>query len=438
MEKLDQPSAFEFWGGVECTINRVGDDYYDQCSFTGHYKRDDDLERIASLGISRLRYPVLWEMHQPDQRRPINWTWAQRQLNTLRRLGVDPIVGFLHHGSGPLFTDLLDDAFPQKLAAYAGQVAQTFPWVTHYTPVNEPLTTARFSGLYGFWYPHAKSDRAFLKMLLNQVKGIVLSMKAIREVNSDAKLVQTDDLGKTYAGEALRYQADFENERRWLTYDLLTGKVNRTHPLWDYFMWVGMHERDFAFFEENMCTPDVAGFNHYLTSERFLDPELEYYPDHMHGGNGRDAYVDTEAIRVRHEEPYGLSVLLNEAWDRFKIPIAITEAYLSCTEDEQVRWLCQVLDDVNMSRARGIDICAVTFWALLGEFGWNKLVTSIGEAEYEPGAFDVRHEPIMETLNATFIREVASNTTSTEEWLKQPGWWQREDRFHIKNSLQTT
>ena len=33
------------------------------------------------------------------------------------------------------------------------------PHITNYTPVNEPLTTARFSGLYGAWYPHSPGPR---------------------------------------------------------------------------------------------------------------------------------------------------------------------------------------------------------------------------------------------------------------------------------------
>ena len=50
-------------------------------------------------------------------------------------------------------------------------VAERYPWVEHYTPVNEPLTTARFSGLYGHWYPHARDDGAFLRALLQPVPG---------------------------------------------------------------------------------------------------------------------------------------------------------------------------------------------------------------------------------------------------------------------------
>ena len=54
----------ELWGGLECTINRIGDTYRDQLQYANHYNRLDDIDRIASLGIRKLRYPVLWEHHQ--------------------------------------------------------------------------------------------------------------------------------------------------------------------------------------------------------------------------------------------------------------------------------------------------------------------------------------------------------------------------------------
>ena len=44
---------------------------------------------------------------------------------------------------------------------------------------------------------------------------------------------QTEGLSNTHSTRALRYQADFENERRWLRLDLMTGRVTREHPLWD-------------------------------------------------------------------------------------------------------------------------------------------------------------------------------------------------------------
>jgi dTDP-4-dehydrorhamnose reductase len=155
-------------------------------------------------------------------------------LSRLRKLKIDPIVGFVHHGSGPRHTSLVSENFAEELAAFAGAVATRYPWVNHYTPVNEPLTTARFSGLYGFWYPHGKDDATFIRALYNQLHGTRLAMKAIRRVNPAAQLVQTEDLGKTHSTPLLAYQARFENVRRWLSFDILCGKVNPKHVLWKY------------------------------------------------------------------------------------------------------------------------------------------------------------------------------------------------------------
>jgi len=43
----------EIWGGIECTINRVGDQYFDQLTYQGHYARSGDLKLLADLGIKK-------------------------------------------------------------------------------------------------------------------------------------------------------------------------------------------------------------------------------------------------------------------------------------------------------------------------------------------------------------------------------------------------
>jgi len=199
-------APLEMWGGVECTVNRVGDRWFDQMAWSGHHARLDDLDRIAALGIRTVRYPVLWEHLAPRRLDDIDWRWTDQRLGRLRELGIRPIVGLLHHGSGPGYTSLLDPDFPDKLAAFAGAVSRRYPWVTDFTPVNEPLTTARFSALYGHWYPHQRNDRDFIRALLNQLHGVVLAMEAIREVIPHARLVQTEDCGCTFGTAPMQDQ----------------------------------------------------------------------------------------------------------------------------------------------------------------------------------------------------------------------------------------
>ncbi len=53
--------SLELWGGYECTVNRVGDEWFDQTPRSGHEDRIEDLQLFAGPGMRSLRYPALWE-----------------------------------------------------------------------------------------------------------------------------------------------------------------------------------------------------------------------------------------------------------------------------------------------------------------------------------------------------------------------------------------
>lgn len=418
----------EMWAGIECTVNRVGHRFCDQLERSGHAARTDDLDRLAGLGVRTVRYPVLWERTTPSLGDEPQWAWPDERLARLRELGIRPIVGLVHHGSGPAGTSLLSRSFASGLERYAAQVARRYPWVELYTPVNEPLTTARFSGLYGHWYPHRRDDASFVRCLLSQCRGTVLSMRAIRAINPSARLVQTEDLGKAHSTRTLAYQAEWENHRRWLSFDLLCGRVGPEHPLWPYLRSAGATEKDLRWFTENPCPPDILGINHYLTSERYLDERLERYGECGSGGNGRHRYVDVAAVRVLREGIAGPRTLLLEAWERYHLPLAVTEAHLGCTREEQMRWLWEVWRSAELVRAEGADVRAVTAWSAFGAFDWNSLLCRL-EGFYEPGLFDLRSTSPRETALAKLARELAAGREPAHPVLAIAGWWRRPDRL---------
>lgn len=419
----------ETWGGLECSFNRVGGMYMDQLQYCGHYRRAVlDIECIAGLGISAMRYPVIWERLQPDAAHAIDWSTVDLPLNEQRRRGIDPIVGLVHHGSGPRYADILTPTFVSGLSHFAALVAARFPWVEFYTPVNEPLTTARFSCLYGLWFPHRRSDCAFVQALLTQMKAVVYAMREIRKINPHAKLVQTEDLAKTYSTPRLKYQADFENHRRWLTFDILCGRLNTHHPLWHYFIESGATERTLKFFIDNPCPPDIIGLDYYATSERYLDERLDKYPREKHGGNHREKYADVEAFRVRHRQPAGIKLLLKECWDRYHLPIAMTEIHIGCDSDNQIRWFAEIRRTCTQLLQEGVNMKAITAWSLLGSFGWDSLLTK-QTLDYEPGVFDVRFGLPVATPLANYLRQVATDPEYVDPAEQERGWWHLDDRF---------
>jgi dTDP-4-dehydrorhamnose reductase len=426
----DSPSL-ELWGGLECTVNRVGDVFFDQMERNGHATRVSDLLLFAGLGIRAIRYPVLWERVAPHSLRNIDWTWPDERLARLRELHVRPIVGLTHHGSGPRHTSLLEDSFATGLAEFALRVAERYPWVDAWTPVNEPVTTARFSGLYGVWYPHGRDHACFARALVTECRAVGLSMRAIRTVNPRAQLIQTEDLGRRFSTPALARLAEFQNQRRWLSLDLLCGRLDREHPLWGHMLRWGIGEDELDWFLENPCPPDVIGVNHYASSDRYLDERLDAYParTHMEEEDGL-RYADMEAVRARLDIPIGVEGVLRQTWERYKLPMAITEAHLGATREEQVRWLKEFWDAAQRLRAEGVDMRAVTVWSLLGSFDWNILVQRV-EGFYEPGPFDVRAPRPRPTAIAHLMRELSAGCVRDDDpLLCQPGWWHRPDRLH--------
>ena len=114
----------------------------------------EDLDAVAALGIRTLRYPALVGADCPG--------WPGRCRLAMVRRGAGPPPRSRHrshHRSrAPWQRPAVDPSARSGIRAracttYAAAFAERYPWVRRYTPINEPLTTARFAALYGHWYP---------------------------------------------------------------------------------------------------------------------------------------------------------------------------------------------------------------------------------------------------------------------------------------------
>lgn len=431
---MNHLAPLELWGGLECSHIRIADEIRNQIADTGHDRRHGDIDLIAGLGIRTLRYPVLWESVcrvAGEQ----DWRWHDRQLELLRRSSIAPIAGLVHHGSGPIHCDVLDPAFPQSLARYAGDVARRYPWIERFTPINEPMTTARLCGLYGHWYPHGRDEGTCFRVVVAECRAIAASMREVRLVTPRAQLIQTEDIGRVFSRPLLAYQADHENQRRWLALDLLAGEVGPDHPLHRRLLDHGINERHLAELADRPCPPDVIGIDQYLTSDRFLDERDGAHPGEIRGSNGRHDYVDIAAARAGvPEAESGFLPRIHEAWGRYGIPLALTEVHNGCTRDEQLRWLMDAWSAAVSARSAGIDLRAVSIWSLFGATDWNSLLTR-REGYYEPGAFDIRFDPPMPTAIASAARALANSAPFDHPVLARSGWWKLDARYLPSRSL---
>jgi dTDP-4-dehydrorhamnose reductase len=372
-------SDIEIWASPEPTIARLdATTYRDQCEETGHARRESDIERLAALGVSASRYPVLWEHVERNGPGARDYSWAQRRL---------ALVTLLHHGSGPPHTELLDDAFPELFAAYAAETARRFPWVKRWTPINEPLTTARFSTLYGVWYPSARDHRAFGRAMLNQARAILLGFARIAAIVPAAQLMLTEDLQGYVAGDlAAQAYVAHKRERAYLSLDLLCGNVRPGHALYAYLVRdCGLAPRELDRLRRLARPPDLMGWNYYPNSERYVSssPEGPYFAnvafvfraDHVHFG-------------------------------------------------ERHRWLLQRYDDVVALRGEGVDLRALGAWAAFGMVDWNSLLRERAGSK-EDGIYTCASgdaEPAW-TLAADALRSLAAGRRAS--LASRPGWWEQ-------------
>lgn len=426
-------APLELWVGFECTVARIRDDYRDLLTESGHRDRPEDLDVFAELGFRTLRYPVLWEHVAPEHPARLEWRWHDDRLARLDRLGLTAIIGLLHHGSGPRYTDLLDPKFPELLAGYAEQVARRYPHIELYTPVNEPLTTARFSCLYGLWYPHTKDCGAFLRAVFHECYGTALAMRRIRRITPGARLVQTEDIGRTFSTPLLSEQAKLQNQRRWLSLDLLCGRMTPDHPWHGQFLASGVPEDALCDLLDQPCQPDIVGINHYLSSDRFLDQRRRRYPRSTWGGNGYRRYADVEAVRIdRADLDTSAEARLREAWRRYRLPLAVTEVHNGCTREEQLRWVRDVHAGALRVKAEGADMRAITLWAAFGSIDWNVMLTERA-GHYECGLYDIRVE---NGIRPTALARAATALIRRGEFdhpaVQSRGWWEREMRYYRK------
>ena len=215
-----------------------------------------------------MRYPVLWERVAPQGLATADWAWTDERLALLRAADIRPIATLLHHGSGPRTTHLLDPAFPEHSRPTQRRWR---PGIPGFKTIRLSMNRSRLPGsVRCMELVSASAGRSRVcQALLHEVCATVLGMARIREITPAARLIQTEDAGRTYSTPTLTKQAEFENHRRWLTFDFLTGVCPRLSSLGLADRTVARVARSCTGCLEHPCPPDTVG-SELLPDERSL------------------------------------------------------------------------------------------------------------------------------------------------------------------------
>lgn len=349
--------------GIEDTFvpqTRPGHRALDEYELVGHYEHwRQDLALVGEIGAQAIRWGVPWYRVEPQQGK-FDWSWTDAVIPYLvEELGVTPIIDLVHYGC-PFWLDREFDnpAYPQAVAAYAAAFAERYRGLVHwYTPLNEAFINALWCGKRGNWPPYLKGDAGFVRVMLQLVRGIIQTVNALKQVDALSTMVHVEATGLgRVAHEDLHKLALHNQHRGYLSYDLLAGKVNPNHYLYAWLVDHGAKPDELVAIANARISLDAIGLNFY--------PQWSTQQIHINS-KGKIAY------RLVEKDGAGFEQLLQDYYDRYTVPLFVTETSAFGANAVRSRWLAASTGAVKNLRARGVPVVGYTWFPLFTMYKWN-------------------------------------------------------------------
>ncbi len=345
------------WGvGVECSF--LPHLQVDQFEWTQHDRFwKDDLRRIREeLGVSHVRYALPW--HQIETAHgEFDWTLADERVQFASDIGLELMMDVMHFGTPTWLPQAVGDPrFPESLEAWTTQLVTRYRSVIDiWCPFNEPSVSALFSGDFGFWPPFARKWRGYMPVLSRIVQAVGRSMSAIRSAHPAATVLLCDAIENFQTRiEKLRDEVAMRNQRRFLALDLLAGRVDRDHALYDWVSGFGMSELDLEYFRKNPQLPDWIGIDYYPHSDWQLD------------------VGEKDTVRQRRADaPLGFAHLARQVYNRYGVPIMMTETSADGPPVAREIWLDTMVEQSRELRESGIPMLGMIWWPVLDQIDWD-------------------------------------------------------------------
>ena len=375
---------FRWCTGIEDTFvihTRPGLRPLDEYELMGHYDRwREDLALARATGARMIRWGIPWYRVEPEPGR-FDWSWTDQVLPYIvEELGLELILDLVHYGT-PLWLErsFIDPRYPEAVAAYARAVAERYHGLLHYyTPFNEPVINSLMCGKRGVWPPYRHGDRGYLAVGVGVAKGIVRTVRALKEVDPDAVMVHVEAAGLTRAArEDLDPLAAVNRHRGYVFLDLITGRITPEHPFFAWLLAHGVRQDELRQFADRPIDLDVLGLNFYpqwSTKQLATD------------ARGRPYYQLVE------RDGAGFASLITDYYEHYRAPIMITETSAKGSIETKRRWLAASVATTGHLRKQGVPVVGYSWFPLFTMVDWkyrtgrkprNKYLVELGLYESE-------------------------------------------------------
>src|SRR6185369_8288158 len=152
-------------------------------------------------------------------------------------------------------------------------------------------------------------------------------------------------------------------------------------------------------FAANPQSPDVMGLDYYPHSDWQLD---------QLGGRVRQRRADN---------PVGLYGVANAYYNRYGLPLMLTETSVEGQAINREIWLDQTIDDICRLRGEGVPMLGMIWWPMLDQIDWDGALTHRIGKVHKVGLWTLRREKdgTLRREATPLVKQFAEAVVSGEE-----------------------
>ncbi len=298
----------------------------------------EDYRILRSLGIAVAREAIPWPL--VDHQGHYDFSGLDPILDALQQTQITPIWDLCHYGYPAdldPFTEEFIDRFARYCRAAAAYVIPRLPAPHFFTPINEITFFSFCGGEWGWVAPYKTTRADRLQFRLALCRAAIAGVKAIRDIDPQARMIHIDPLGQVVAPRDRPDQIEAAHHETYvdtfLAWDILYGKE---HPEWG-----GSPE-----------VLDIVGANHYSFGQ------MEYREQGPH-----------QALPPDDDRVKPLCELMRLVWERYHRPMIIGET--SGMEAGRDEWLRDVMEESLAAVNTGIDLHGICLFPAVDMPDWH-------------------------------------------------------------------
>ncbi|WP_050636797.1 glycoside hydrolase family 1 protein [Candidatus Stoquefichus sp. SB1] len=357
---------------------------HEAIDFYHHYK--EDIALLAEMGFKMLRMSISWSRiyptgieEEPNQK---GIAFYKDVFKELHKYDIEPLVTIFHgdlplyleeHYQGWVNRELID--FYMKLAKTC--LTEFKGLVKYWLPFNEMNDYLLMLDMFGNVSTKESHKHSF-QMIHNMLVANARTVKLAHQIDSENKVGSMICGIPNYPGSCDPVDI-LETRYRWEKGIYYTGDVQCfgeyspfSKRLWnEYEICLNTKPQDFVDFKNG--TVDFYTFSYYMTNIVTTHEVNDIVQGNFANG-ARNPYLEYSEWGWSYD-PKGLRYYLEVIYDRYHLPMMITENGLgaidkleedgSIHDDYRIRYLQDHLHECKIAIEHGVDLIGYTMWGCI-------------------------------------------------------------------------